>query len=180
MYETYRLQKLIDSPFSEIIQEKMQRFRSLNADVEDFIKNKAVDYEKRWFSKTYLVINEKAEIIAYFTLALKTLFFTDEVSNSKKKYIHGLTNKITNVPVILIGQLSKNLEFNDEISGGELLELALKVIYEIRELIGGRICLVETLADDSNEKVMDFYLRNDFIKLQTDDDGTYQQLIRKL
>ena len=111
---------------------------------------------------------------------LKHYFFTNDVSKTKKKAIHGLSNKINDVPVVLIGQLSKNFMYTGNFTGEELLNYALDVVYQVQKLVGGRICLVETLADDSNEKVMDFYLHNGFIKLQKDTDGIYQQLIRKL
>ncbi|MBR1736744.1 MAG: hypothetical protein IJ736_06965 [Firmicutes bacterium] len=179
MYTSLALQEIINTPVLDYFKQKLSKFSSINEDVEDFIRNKAIEYEMRQFSRTYLILDD-VEIAAYFTLALKTLFFTDDVSNTKKKAIHGLSNKINDVPVVLIGQLSKNFMYTGNFTGEELLNYALDVVYQVQKLVGGRICLVETLADDSNEKVMDFYLHNGFIKLQKDTDGIYQQLIRKL
>lgn len=175
MYQVIGLQEIINTSFYNIILSKISEFSSKNEDVEDFIKNKACDYEKRKFCRTFLVFDEEINLVGYFTLALKTLFFNSEVSKNQRKRIHGITGDSQYVPALLIGQLSKNQNFNS-ITGKELLDFAIDMIYQVHNIVGGRICLVETLTGDSNKKVLDFYTEYGFKKLQKDKDNIYQQI----
>ena len=179
MFRIVNLQKIIDSTGNEDVLSKIFQFSSLNEDVEFFIKYKAVDFEKRDFCRTFLIFDD-TDPVAYFTLALKTLFFNEDVAKRKRKEIQGFTSDVSSVPVILIGQLSKNNIYNDKISGSDLLELCMKTVIEVKKLVGGRFCLVETLADENNKKVVDFYLENKFNVLQKSEDGMYYQMLRKL
>ena len=56
----------------------------------------------------------------------------------------------------------------------------MDMVYKAQDIVGGRICLVETSSDETNQKVIDFYEKCGFIKLQTDDNGTFQQMYRKI
>jgi len=173
------LQIILQSGNNESILNKMAEFSSINDDVEYFIRSKAIDFEKRNACRTYLVFNN-TDLIAYFTLSMKTLFFNDEVSKKKRKDIQGFTSEVSSVPVILIGQLSKNSAFSNKITGEELLKLCLNEVYNIQARIGGRFCLIETLVDESNKKVVDFYVKNGFNTLQKNEDETLYQMLRKL
>ena len=58
-------------------------------DLEDFLRNKAVDYERRNKSRTFLIMDidkmqdeNRAEIIAYFTLAIHSLQIPEQASKS--------------------------------------------------------------------------------------------------
>ena len=74
MYTSLALQEIINTPVLDYFKQKLSKFSSINEDVEDFIRNKAIEYEMRQFSRTYLILDD-VEIAVYFTLALKTLFF---------------------------------------------------------------------------------------------------------
>jgi hypothetical protein len=180
MFRIVNLQEIIKSENTELVLSKIAEFSSLNEDVEYFIKNKAIDFEKRNFCRTFLLFDDNANLIAYFTLALKTLFFGENVAKRKKKEIQGFTSDISSVPVILIGQLSKNNNYTDSITGAELLGICMDTVNKAHNLVGGRFCLVETLVDEYNQKVVDFYNDNNFNILQKNDDETFYQLLKKL
>ena len=180
MYKLISLKRIIEKNALDYFEKRKENFSSQNPDVEYFIKNKALDYEKRCFCRTFLLIDKDSNIAGYFTLGLKTLAFQDYVSNNKKKAIHGISSDVSSVPVILIGQFSKNLNIENKIQGDELLQFAMDMVYKAQDIVGGRICLVETSSDETNQKVIDFYEKCGFIKLQTDDNGTFQQMYRKI
>ena len=180
MFRIVRLRKIINTKKFELIFKKMTEFSSLNEDVEDFIKHRAVEFEKRNFCRTFLVFDDKANLIAYYTLALKTLIFNSNLSKSKRKQIQGFTADVSSVPVILIGQLSKNSLFNEKITGTELLDLCISTVYKAHNIIGGRVCLVETDTDKNNIKVWKFYEQNEFYTLQKNEDEKFYQMIKKL
>jgi hypothetical protein len=77
------------------------------------LKEKAVLFEKTSKSRTFLIVNEKSlnegkfETLGYFTLALKVLKISDNVSKSLVKKLDGLFKNIHETPVYLIGQLGK-------------------------------------------------------------------------
>lgn len=60
-----------------------------NLDIEKFLKEKAIPYEKAGKSRTYLVLGDrKTDILflAYFTLASRPIEFGENLSNKKKIY----------------------------------------------------------------------------------------------
>ena len=169
----------------------------VNFDVENFLKNKSIEFSKRGFAKTYLVFWQSEDqtekhLIGYFTLASKVLSVNkDSVSKnvSKKLGQYGCLNKSSNsyeVSSVLIGQLGKNFdEGNDSlISGDELLQMAIDKVVLAHSVVGGRYTYLEC---EEKPKLIDFYKRNGFVvfgkrKLDRDEtefDGCYLiQLMR--
>jgi len=152
-------------------------------DVEDFLKRKAIDFEKRDKSRTYLIFDKAAfmsgimSILAYFTLSLKSLEFRDTISREKIKDIDGFSKEVKGVAIVLIGQLGKDEGLAKGVSGKDLLDHCMEKIYQVQALIGGRYVLVE--CHDIN-KVVDFYHINGFERLQLDKSDNYLQMIRRL
>ncbi len=154
---------------------------SKDPDVEFFLKNKSLPYEKTSKSRTYLIVDEELLsnrevcILAYFTLALKTLFISPKVSKSKIKRLDGLFNKASNVTAYLIGQIGKNDLYKYAIKGDELIKYAVEIIEQVHGYIGGRFILVECL---DHPKLIQFYNNNGFAPLQKED--KYIQLVKFL
>jgi hypothetical protein len=131
-------------------------------------------------SRTYLFFDVTAEsdiLIGYFTLALQVFSIGDlNLSNSKIKEFDGISakkygEKITDLPVYLIGQLAKNHEYADIYNGRDLLESALSEILKSQEFVGGRLVLVES---KNEEKLTKFYSNNGFTLIQQDTDKLLQ------
>lgn len=84
------------------------------------------------------------KILAYFSLALKSLKLGVSVSRTIVKRIDGLAKDTREVPVYLLGQLGKNDPYSDLISGNEILEpYVFPLVAESARLVGGRTLLVE-------------------------------------
>lgn len=144
-----------------------------NSDVESFLKDKAVLFEKKHKSRTYLVVDELKlnagvfEILAYFSLAVQVLKIPDNLSKEKIKKLDGLYKNTSEIPVYLIGQLAKNDAHKDQIDGSEVINLALSIIMKSFKYVGGRIILVEC---DDNPKLIDYYTQSGFDYFQRDEE----------
>lgn len=142
-----------------------------NKDVENYIHKTALIHHKKDISRTYLIITvveEKLEIIAYYTLAMKSLKLKgtlDGVSGSKRKKMN--FDRKNECMCILIGQLGKNDHFKEYINLNEILDFALSTVKEIVALIGGRVILIEC---SNNPKLINLYKKHDFIFLQTENE----------
>jgi len=142
----------------------------LNADVEYFIKDKAIEFLKQGISKTFLVFasykNENV-LVAYFSLANKVTKIKKSIlSNSLRKRLNRFSENIdlkySIVSLPLIGQLGKNFKDNYDklISGDELLKLACDKIREAQSILGGKFAFLEC---EDKPKLKEFYESNGFV-----------------
>ena len=137
---------------------------SKDNDIEDFLKKKAILFEKLGKSRTFLVVDESFEIVGYFSLALSILDIPEILSNRKRKNLDGLSAKrngelVEKIPSILIGQLAKNDLYSEKFSGNGLLEVCLSKILEGQKILGGRIIMVEC---KKKPELINFYEQADF------------------
>jgi len=158
-----------------------------NKDIENFIKNgsrgydsTAVMLEEKGITRTYFLIDEETfqetnEILAYFSITLKELKFTADVSRSQIKKIDGISGKRDSVIVYLIAQLAKNDKYRREIKGEEIINRAINIIERSQKLVGGRIIMVECENKDS---LLKFYEEHGFKNLQINNSNGLLQLIR--
>ena len=178
------LQKLTEMASEEVLSEVISTFKcAKDSDIEGFINNKAVLFNRKGKSKTHLVLNQDAlekgdiEIVAYFSLAIHLLKVPEGTSASQVRRLDGLYSRkggdpITEIPSFLIGQLAKNDTYASSISGSLLLEYALSAISSAEEIVGGRVVYIECR---DIPKVISFYENNGFKVLRSDpDDGLIQ------
>ena len=164
-----------------IFRTAIEQFSCRDKEVEDFLKNKAFEFDKRHKSRTYLIVGDKdtscGEIIiyGYFTLTMKTLELGKMLSKATIKKIDGFSKDVRATEAILLGQLGKNEKYQNDINGQSLLDEAVDIVYDIRDLAGGRIVFLEC---DEHPKLIDFYSRNGFEPLQKS--GGYLQMIKYL
>ena len=136
----------------------------MNTEVEDFIRNKALQATKLKSSISYLVVDEDlADVLGYFTLLIKPFTIQAKQLSSKNRRLiarfseeNSETGDYT-ASVYLIAQIGKNYSIQEElqISGNDLLNLALDKLRAAQDLIGGKLVLVEREAD--REKLLKFY-----------------------
>ena len=142
----------------------------LNTDIENFLKNKAIEFSKKSIAETFIVTtnhNNKEIIVGYFSLAMKVVKMRKDVFKGKtKNRIERFTQltedkKNFELSLPLIGQLSKNYysNCNNFISGNDLLKLACQKIIEAQNIVGGRFAFIEC-AD--TPKLVSFYENNGF------------------
>lgn len=142
-------------------------------DIESFLHNRAIDFERLNKSRTYLVCDgniwftdRKVVILGYISVSLKVLDLSESISNRKRKMLDGLSAKlhgevIKSVPCYLIGQLAKNSNVPCErsISGAELINCAISIIRLAETYVGGRYVLIECR---DIPKLLKFYTDNNF------------------
>lgn len=142
-----------------------------NIDVQNFLKNKSIEFSRAGFAKTHLIFwhedSAPLELVGYFSIASK--FFTiskDAVSNATIKKIsqHGNYSQDIKKYVIaapLIAQLGKNYAGGNNflISGDELLKMAVEKVKEIQNEIGGKFTYLES---EDVEYLKSFYGNNGF------------------
>ncbi len=126
----------------------------INKDVDDFLKTKAIEFSKMGIAKTQLVYYIEDEndpittkrLVGYFSLTQKSI---NVHKNALSKKLRGKIHRFAkfdfdtntySLPVILIGQLSKNYNDNNNqlIKGKDLLGLAIDSITLVQRMIGGR------------------------------------------
>ena len=135
-----------------------------NRDLENFIKDesKAISFEKRSITKTYLYISPSREIVAYFTISLNVLE-TSNLSKSTIKKIDGIDKNRTEIACFLIAQLGKS-DTCTHLIGTAILVDAIDTIVEVSKIIGGRVVVLDAV---NHTKVIKFYERNHFVRLET-------------
>ena len=145
-------------------------FRSINPDVEFFIKTKAVQSSRLKTSVTYLISKDISEteidFVGYFTLASKILRVPEQgLSKSEKKllrlYSHfDETNNTYNCPAVLIAQFGRNFnESSESIKGQTMMDIVIAQIEIIQSLVGGKTVFLEC---ENNIKLISFYESQNF------------------
>jgi len=179
MVEKIPLKQIIGTEEEIDYLQAIQDFNCQDKDVEKFLKLKALDFDKRNKSRTYLIIDgeqdKKMIVLGYYTITIKNLPFAETVSKSMIKRIDGYSNNVNSAESILIGQLGKNYNYRNNLSGSILLVHAMNTVYSIHNLAGCRIVFLEC---SDNEKIVKFYQDNGFVFLQKC--GEYLQMIRQL
>ncbi|MBT2601438.1 MULTISPECIES: GNAT family acetyltransferase [unclassified Oceanobacillus] len=147
-------------------------------DVQYFLHNKAIEFEKIGISRTTLIMSTykgKSFLAGYFSVSPKPLVINKKnfgkLSGSLKRRLMGVGHKTDQdnyqIPSILIGQLGKNYSDISQkaksLNGNELLQLAYEKVKDIHKLIGGRIVYLEC---ENFGKIKDFYLYNGFREIE--------------
>lgn len=187
----FSLQEIIDQfgRDSEALSVALSQFScKRNHDLESFLKERAVTFEKLSKSRTYVYLNDEDDgpfILGFFSLAIKTFEIPDGVSNRGRMELDGFAAKIkghpiADIPCYLVGQLGRNdFVSHDILPGAEILEDALSVIARAQEAVGGRYVLIECVC---NKDLVQFYVDNHFTEVSNvfDGDISMAQLLRKI
>ncbi|OPX87176.1 hypothetical protein [Pelotomaculum sp. PtaB.Bin117] len=185
------LETFLEMTSEETVKEVISTFYcSKDHDIESFLKNenKAILYERKFKSRTYLIFDEDGlengsfVLLAYFTIAIQTLKIPNGTAVSQIRKLDGLYAKkgseaLTEIPSYLIGQLSKNDKHADKIAGDELLQYALSVINKAQGIVGGRVAFIEC---QDRPQLISFYTRNGFKYFRKDPDDGLVQMVRLL
>ena len=154
---------------------------SKDHDIENFLRDKAILFEKLGKSRTFFVFDEATDsfqILGYFTLALQVLKIPEAFSNRQIREFDGFSakahgEKILEFPVILIGQFAKNEAGESSITGAELMQYCLNMVFDGQMHLGGRIIMLECKDVSS---LITFYEQFGFEKLEKD--YAYDELIQ--
>ena len=188
----WRIDKFAKTVGEAVLSSTLSSFAvPLNSEVEDFIRKKALQATKLKSSISYLVIDEDlADIVGYFTLLVKPFTIqAASLSSKNRRLIARFAEENTEAgdytaSVYLIAQIGKNYAIDEplQISGGDLLNMALDKLRAAQDLVGGKLVLVEREADRA--KLLEFYNANGFKswngRYDKKDQVQYDQMIRVL
>ena len=137
--------------------------KSLNPDIERFLKNNAIQFAKMQTAVTYLIFdNDDGALLGYYTLTHKAITVSAEgLSRQFKDKLQRFssldadTNSYT-VSAYLIAQIGKNyaIENGIRISGSTIMDLANKTLLKAKKIIGGKIVYLDC---DDNANLKSFY-----------------------
>ena len=165
-FSMYQLSELIEGmPSKRKVKELLQTFPcSRNSDLQEFLHNKALTFEKHLRSRTYLYIdNETKEVSAYFTISIATLH-TDDISSEVIKMLDGYQENTKSIPCFLIGQLGKSDHYENKKIGAFILEDSIEIIDNLHNAVGGRFILLDAININA---VISFYEDSLFFPIET-------------
>jgi hypothetical protein len=157
----------------ELLDRKIREFScARDSDVEAFLKEKAISYEIRGYSRTYLYVTgignatgNHSNIVAYFSVAITATDFEGISRSRKVKVLGSKPGRDTkdHFGGILIAQLARSDSFGHSIiSGKEMISDAENVIEKGREYLGGRIVYL-----DCKNELIEFYRENGYAMIGT-------------
>jgi GNAT superfamily N-acetyltransferase len=130
-------------------------FDSGDDEVTLFLREKAMQDHERDLSRTMVLIdptNSPKRIIGYHTLLMRQVK-QEEIPNDRPRITRG-------IPVILLGQLGVDINFQGKGLGDILLMDAQARTDEISRKIGVRALML----DARNERLAEWYEKHDFIR----------------
>lgn len=144
-----------------------------NADEEDFLLNKAINFEQRNKARTYLVMDEKG-IAAYFSVAIKTIDLSMVKLNKKKDMLAGET--ANSYSAFLIGHIAKHDRVTEPL-GKFMLDNAIGLLLRAQKIVGGRLVYLDCKDIESLKALYENY---GFKYFQTSPDTNLLQYYKKL
>lgn len=141
------LKKLIEEIGEDRAKEVLSDFSCpINKDIEEFIHQKAIEFEKQSISRTQLIYasyKKELVLVGYYTIATKTFNITSSsLTSNKRRKINKFATynpelKSYLLPAPLIAQLGKNFKNNSNslISGNELLKIACDDISIVHKIV---------------------------------------------
>ena len=194
-YRVVNLKALVEELGEDAVKSILSNFSCpLNPDVEFFLSKKAIDFAKQGWAQTHLVFaSYKGDwvLVGYFALANKYIRISAKrlgsASGSLRRRIskfatYDSTLKSYILAAPLIAQLGKNFSnnYNELITGDELLEEACNKIARFQFDMGGRFAYLEC---EDKPRLIDFYSRNGFCefdirKLDRDETDKLVQMLK--
>lgn len=170
-YWQANLKSMIEVRGEAEVKEELSRFLCpKNPDIESFLHDKAILFEKQGISATHLVYHSYKDspvLVGYYALANKPVSIKGSSINSKwRKRLNRFAHfdpltKQYNIALPLIGQLGKNYanQYDQLITGDILLGFACDKIKRFQLEMGGKMAYLEC---EDTPKLIEFYTRNGF------------------
>lgn len=174
-YWQANLIQMMEALGAEAVQELLASFSCPgNADVEDFLHNKAIEFARQKIAAVHLVFTSyqgKPVLVGYYALANKVFIIRNTSRLSAKlrgrlKRFARFNNELRQyeLSIPLIGQLGKNYAngYDKLIAGDDLLQFAFEKIRIMQMCVGGKFAYLECAEIPS---LVRFYERNGFVAL---------------
>jgi len=163
------LQERIKDDEPKLLDHMIEEFScARDPDVEAFLKEKAVPYERSGVSRTYFYTMEEDKpcIVAFFAVAITSTGFERVTKSRKAKILGGKPGRDTkdHFGGILIAQLARCDDYSTEdINGKEMLFDAEKIIERGRYFLGGKVIYL-----DCRKSLIEFYEENGYSQMSDD------------
>ena len=154
---------LLESVGEKEVRSALQEFEcERNSEIENFIKNNAIDFAKRKISVTHLILDDNGQIAAYFTLTHKpsnisSLSLSKSAIKTLSRYaILDRDSNSFNISAFLIAQFGKNSAYNGSrnISGNKLMDFCFEILESVQKQVGGGIAFLEC---EDKKQLLNFY-----------------------
>ena len=154
--------------------EILRAYRSVrDSDTESFLRDRAVEMEKRDLSRTYLFLGPGPDrVLGYVTLGIKCLAVPEDgpVSGRMRRGMN--VDARTNVAqAYLLGQLSRSADAPKG-TGAALLDLAFEHFDAARREVGCRIVRL-----DCRDELVSYYASYGFMAISRNECGRLNQMV---
>jgi GNAT superfamily N-acetyltransferase len=141
----------------------LSNFYCKEEDLNDFLKNEALDYSKELMGVTHVFTldSDPSDIVCFFTVSNDVLNLEDAPGNSRNQINRSIPNqkrKLKHYPSVKIGRVGINQKFAGLKIGKQLMEF-IKEWFTIGNKTGCRFIIVDAY---NKEKVLKYYSDNDF------------------
>ena len=189
--ETYtkNILELLETEGEEQVKSFLQTFSSpINPKIENFIRNRAIDFARRKLAVTYIVTDlDDGQILGYFALTHKAVLIPSKGLNKtslKKLERFAQLDEASGeymASAFLIAQFGKNYGIDDgkRITGAQLMDIANDILINIQQQIGGGIVYLDC---EDVDKLQQFYINEKFQlfgeRYSKEDEEKYFQYMR--
>ena len=172
-YRLASLRQLLSIYSEDEINQVFSRFRcSRDPDLEEFLHQRAISYEKRDLARVYLALTPDNEIVGYFSLSMRCGIVPKDSRISRSMYKHLNVQSETDVAqMYLIGQLGR-ADGSEKGFGKQLMADAMGLIREANAIIG---CPVVRI--DCKPELMEYYTGYGFQSVRMNESGTLMMMV---
>ncbi|MBQ6435325.1 MAG: hypothetical protein IJM82_07030 [Synergistaceae bacterium] len=170
-HEAKNILDMLEQSGEERIKSFLQTFSCpVNPSIENFFRNRSIDFARRKLSITYIVSDmEDGLILGCFALTHKAvLISSSNLSNTSRKQLERFArlDRATGdymASAFLVAQFGKNygVDNGKRITGSELMDIVNDVLINIQREIGGGIIYLDC---EDNENLTRFYVSEKFRK----------------
>ncbi|MBR0250956.1 MAG: hypothetical protein IJQ77_07720 [Synergistaceae bacterium] len=168
-YEVKNILEMLDSVGEERLKLFLKTFSSpVNPAIENFVRNRAIDFARKKVAVTYLAIDlNDGQILGCFALTHKAVSIPGAgLSSSSRRKLERFARLDRAAgdymaSAFLIAQFGKNFGVDDgrRIAGSQLMDIVNDVLVNIQRQIGGGIIYLDC---EDNEKLQQFYINEKF------------------
>lgn len=125
-------------------------------ELDQYLKQYASQDVKKRLAVCYVVTSHEDEVIGYYTLSSNSIDLSDIPDDLSKSL------RYAEIPVVIIGRLAVDQNYQGNKLGQTLLIDALKRIVEISALVGNHAVIVDPISDAAER----FYSKFGFVSLK--------------
>lgn len=130
---------------------RLEQFDCGEADLNQWLQKQAVKSELDGAARTYVVCDDDGRVIAYYCLASGSIVRNDAPGSVRR-------NMPDPIPVMVIGRLAVDVNYQQHKLGTALLKDALLRVMQVAAIVGIRAVLVHAIS----EQAKGFYLKYGF------------------